>query len=1150
MEISAGGDIWIRESHPDVTYEDDLVSVWSSVSPDGARRYGLYEFDLSSLQGRIVTNATLKLFSGDYGYSDFDKPIRQRCFVINGTTGTGLTSLTWNLYQSEKDVGKVALESLGAYDLPPASGDPSQQDEYVVSTASSVDLALIQTAIDGDGTLCLVLIAEEDGADYGQSWGDIGWSQDHAGVSQPAILDLSLGTEFDFETLNEIWIRESYPDTTYDGDGVSVWSSASPDGARRYGLIEFDLSSLASGVIAEATLRLYSAVHGWSDYSKPIKQSAAVIDCSSGAALSSLDWNTYFSEKDAGKIVLESLGAYNLPPASTDPSQQGAYLDSVASVADLALLQSAIDGEGKFCLVLIADEDGTDYGQTWGDAVLFGLTPILHIKMRTEQAYAPTPNNEAIDIMRQTSLSWEPGLDAISHDIYFGADYTQVYDAADPYTLPGRGNQLLGQETYTPAAPLEYDTTYYWRIDEVSAAGTTKGEIWSFTTLSGKARNLDPVDGAYVVARNPVLHWFSGADAVSHHIYLGANYEQVANAADPNAFPGRGIQELGDEDYSSENRLEPNTIYYWRVDEFNSSGIAKGEVWSFQTTGSDPGACDGVSAMNFNLNGDYNLDCYIDLLDLRFFLNDWLNHYDLDEFHTIAANWIRCNNPEDQNCEKPWRNLVLTCLNTLIEHGTDVYGSIHTPMFMSIINVDTLTSPENPLQGFCPGYCEDNLANPVFYDACIRTEGRPCHGRLSPGGTNAWLDQPTIKTLYLSSEITGDSRYAEAADAYLSYFMNHCQKANGLFYWGSHSYWNAFTEQYDGDGTHEILIKHPDWLDMYRLNPGAVMTEVDMIWDRHICNKTTGQHNRHDNGACGCDFSFSGGSFAIAFAFRYSVTGDPAYLDKAHLLADWHWNNRNTSTNLVADAPGLAGSRYDGDHCMTSVVGPHASQLLYCYELTGDDHFRDIAIAYIKAYDQYGWDDQERTYWGMLELDGTPVPGVKGSTGGYGAWAPVGHVDVWRTNMYSYEFPLVASQSAIYAYELSDYGSGRDPELLAIALRWAEVVEKNLPPYLGQWWKTEVEASMPDVVKTKGTYAENYGRAISFFVHLYRATQNQHYLEVAESLATEAVEKLYRNGIFKGHPAKPYYQSNDGVGFLLYALLELDNPDLPRKGAF
>jgi len=91
---------------------------------------------------------------------------------------------------------------------------------------------------------------------------------------------------------------------------------------------------------------------------------------------------------------------------------------------------------------------------------------------------------------------------------------------------------------------------------------------------------------------------------------------------------------------------------------------------------------------------------------------------------------------------------------------------------------------------------------------------------------------------------------------------------------------------------------------------------------------------------------------------------------------------------------------------------------------------------------------------------------------------------------------------------------------------------------------------MPDVLLTGGTYAENYGRVISFFVHLYRATGEEHYLSVAQSVATEAVQKLYQNGMFKGHPAKPYYEATNGVGLLLWSLLELDTPTENLRGAF
>lgn len=481
--------------------------------------------------------------------------------------------------------------------------------------------------------------------------------------------------------------------------------------------------------------------------------------------------------------------------------------------------------------------------------------------------------------------------------------------------------------------------------------------------------------------------------------------------------------------------------------------------------------------------------------------------------------------------QRPWREYVTTCLDALIEHGTDRYGPVHTPMLMSILDVQTRTSPEHP----------------PLLDADVRTEGRPDHGRRSPAGSNLWHDMATLRVMYRVSEVTGERKYAEAADAYIRSVFERAVKPNGLLAWGSHIYYHAFKDRPGGDGDgkgpHEILIKHPEWGALYRVDPKAVRREVDGIWQWHIVDKKTGMHNRHDDGGPGCDFAMSGGSFAMAFAFLYKATKEKEYLEKAKLVAGWHWQHRNTKTNLVPDAP-HTGDRYDAHHCFTSVTGPHASQLLRCYELTGERFFRDIAAAYIKAYDKYGWDAQAGTYWGMLKLDGTPVPAQKRESG-YGAWAPTGHVDVWRTIMYSYEFPLIAAEAAVYACALSADGSQGDPALLTAALHWAEAIEKQLPPRTGRRWKAEIEKALPKAAETGGTYAENYGRAISFFVGLYHVTGKERYLRRAEDLAREAVDKLYADGLFRGHPAKDYYQANDGVGYLLHALMQLDA--LPGK---
>jgi hypothetical protein len=491
---------------------------------------------------------------------------------------------------------------------------------------------------------------------------------------------------------------------------------------------------------------------------------------------------------------------------------------------------------------------------------------------------------------------------------------------------------------------------------------------------------------------------------------------------------------------------------------------------------------------------------------------------------------------------KPWRHYVKRSIDTLIEHGRDDYGPTKTPLIMAVLDTATLQSPRNP----------DRL------DASVRLEGR-IHRR-GEQGSNLWYDQALIKAMRRLSHVASDEKYNKAADDYITHYLANCNKRQdsrsryhtGMPAWGTHIYWSCYEERPAGDqggsGPHEILLFRANWQDMYRLAPQAVRRIADDVWTHHIVDKHTGQHNRHDDGRPGCDFAFSGGSFLHLFATMHKVTGNSHYLDKARTVADWHWKNRNKKTNLPADCPGLK-RRYDGNHVFTTVSGPHAMLLLEAYRASGDEYFRDIASTYVKAYDKFAWDDQVKSYYAMLTLDGKPLPDrEKGE--GYGAYAPYGHVNVWRTTFYSYEFTLSAAQSAILAYELSGNSKAeRDGELLAIAKRWASVIQRAMPAQTGRRWKNELEQAMPRAKETGGAYAEDYGRAVSFFVHLHRATGEKPYLDLANTLAEDAVRKLFHNGLFKGHAAKPYYETTNGVGLLLFALLELDAPNEPLSGA-
>jgi hypothetical protein len=95
----------------------------------------------------------------------------------------------------------------------------------------------------------------------------------------------------------------------------------------------------------------------------------------------------------------------------------------------------------------------------------------------TEGAVAAlNPANGAVDVTQTPVLTWSPGL-GTSHEVYFGTDAASL-------ELKGSGN--LGAESYEPGQ-LEWNTTYYWRVDEANNANADSpwtGPLWSFTTAN------------------------------------------------------------------------------------------------------------------------------------------------------------------------------------------------------------------------------------------------------------------------------------------------------------------------------------------------------------------------------------------------------------------------------------------------------------------------------------------------------------------------------------------------------------------------------------------------------------------------------------------------------------------------------------------
>jgi len=109
---------------------------------------------------------------------------------------------------------------------------------------------------------------------------------------------------------------------------------------------------------------------------------------------------------------------------------------------------------------------------TWGGLNVTGLSEVRFSSIPV-QAFAPQPATAATGVSVETSLNWRPGREASSHKVFFGTDQAAVAGGTAPA-------KTVTEHSYVPSG-LNFGTTYYWKVDEVSTV-TYSGNVWSFTT--------------------------------------------------------------------------------------------------------------------------------------------------------------------------------------------------------------------------------------------------------------------------------------------------------------------------------------------------------------------------------------------------------------------------------------------------------------------------------------------------------------------------------------------------------------------------------------------------------------------------------------------------------------------------------------------
>ncbi len=210
-----------------------------------------------------------------------------------------------------------------------------------------------------------------------------------------------------------------------------------------------------------------------------------------------------FKESDPFPMTIVGLapGLYTLTTYDHDPKENVVNDDGTLNItvkdADGTRLvadhvqQSWGPKPATVCSVTFTfRSDGSDIVITFADnndgihneAYLNGF--ILDRAVEPGKATGPQPDDKATDVPRDVTLRWTASETAAAtngHKVFLSKSETDVKNGA---AAANRGVTTDPSfDVLSLPAPLEFGTTYYWRIDEGDAAkGYTAGNIWSFTT--------------------------------------------------------------------------------------------------------------------------------------------------------------------------------------------------------------------------------------------------------------------------------------------------------------------------------------------------------------------------------------------------------------------------------------------------------------------------------------------------------------------------------------------------------------------------------------------------------------------------------------------------------------------------------------------
>lgn len=506
--------------------------------------------------------------------------------------------------------------------------------------------------------------------------------------------------------------------------------------------------------------------------------------------------------------------------------------------------------------------------------------------------------------------------------------------------------------------------------------------------------------------------------------------------------------------------------------------------------------------------------------------------------------------------DSPYLQAVKTFSENVLEYGHDQYGEMHSPLFVD-------------------GFSDIESRDP------IRWEYEDGDWIVSNFGSQ----QNLIRVLVGLTEITGDSRYREAAEEATNYMFEHHSDSRGLLYWGGHQFVDLKTMQNQFESRpHELKNNFPFYEFFWEVNPEATQQMLRAMWNAHILDWSVLDLNRHGEydsemgllwdhefnqpdpffEGIGLTFINAGTDMIQAAMALYGLAGEEGAREWGMRLYEQYVRARHPETGLGVyqysqplqrdDPPAegpltgrLTWSNY-GDRAqnqfgsvygdialegnalwggrLSRIYGQSAVMLLHLAEELADTEDGDKILEWtldgLKAFAKHAYVPEENHFLPMW-ADGTELTGhTLPRTGYYGREGS-------QINPYSPDGSMVLS------FARSVRLSGGEPELWDVIRHIFIGMDLGDP---GPDIESEPELNLATDQSDPGTLVA--------VLELKRATGHPEYLELAERIGDNILQNRYQQGYFKSSSGQEnvYFDDPAPLALLLLEATRRGSPEL------